>query len=239
MLNLERKEQIVLIVVLTVLLFGAGYYYGKHNALSENGELILGTGSGVELESTRVLSKENELNKNIKDEHKREIAVHVSGAVEAPGVYYLEPNSRVIDAVELAIPAANADLHAINLAAHLTDAQFIYVPTKVEAIDEVIDNKKPTHTENSLNTACVPTYARTSRSFTTSPSVVSVNQKININTASTSELETLPGIGPALAKRIIEYRTQSGGFKSIEEIKNVSGIGEKKFDSIKNLITIY
>ena len=238
MLNLERKEQIVLIVVLTVLLFGAGYYYGKHNALSENEELVLETSSGVELEGTEVLSEENELNKDIKNEDKK-IAVHVSGAVEAPGVYYLEQNSRVIDAVELAMPAANADLHAINLAAHLTDAQFIYVPTKVEAIDEVIDNKKPTHTENSLNTACVPTYARTSRSFTTSPSVVSVNQKININTASTSELETLPGIGPALAKRIIEYRTQSGGFKSIEEIKNVSGIGEKKFDSIKNLITIY
>ncbi|MCR4432453.1 MAG: helix-hairpin-helix domain-containing protein, partial [Caldiserica bacterium] len=62
--------------------------------------------------------------------------------------------------------------------------------------------------------------------------------KININTASAKELESLPGIGPVLAQRIVDYRAQKGGFKSIEEIKEVSGIGDKRFEAIKDLITV-
>lgn len=132
-----------------------------------------------------------------------QIAVHVSGHVHNPGVYSLDGDSRVIDAIKAAggeLP--EADLHRLNLAAFLTDGQKINVPGIPNPADSGIDNGL-----------------------------------VNINTADQKTLETLPNIGPARAQRIIEYREANGGFASIEEIINVSSIGEKIYESIKDYIT--
>lgn len=144
----------------------------------------------------------------------QELVVHVSGAVANPGVYQLLPGSRVHEAVMLAQPLPEADIDALNLAAPLADGQKVSVPRKGEG-EEV-------GTAQTL----------------TAPSTSS-GGKINLNTASLTELDSLPGVGPATAQKIIDYRTQNGGFKSVEELTQVSGIGPKKMENLKDLVTVY
>lgn len=146
------------------------------------------------------------------------IRVYVTGAVSRPDVYRLAPGSIVKDAIGAAGGVTDdADLIRINLAQELYDQQQIYVPR----VDEV--------------EAPPPVAGGGSRS----PSgVVGSGGKININTATMEDLDTLPGIGPAYAQRIIEYREVNGPFSSIEEIILVSGIGDSTFDKIRDSITV-
>lgn len=156
-------------------------------------------------------------------EEKEEIVVDIAGAVLNPGVHKLKPGARLIDLVDLAGGlTAKADKDWIdrnfNLARKLTDGEKIYVPEKGK---EVLGEK-----------------AENGSSSLKSESASRQTNLVNINTASVSELETLPGIGPSFAQKIIDYRTLHNGFKSIEELKAVSGIGEKTFEKIKEKITI-
>ncbi|MCX7838495.1 MAG: helix-hairpin-helix domain-containing protein [Anaerolineae bacterium] len=144
------------------------------------------------------------------------IIVDVRGAVNQPGVYTLPIGSRVQDALARAGDVtSNADTRALNLARRLNDGEQLYVPRQGE-------------------TTPIPT-ASTARGV---PTATRVPSKININTATVAELDTLPGIGPALAQRIVDYRTQNGDFKTIEDIKKVRGIGDALFNQIKDLITV-
>ncbi|MCS7285595.1 MAG: helix-hairpin-helix domain-containing protein [Anaerolineae bacterium] len=139
------------------------------------------------------------------------LRVYVSGAVLHPDVYSLPPGSILKDALMAAGgPSPEADLDSINLAMPLRDGMHVFVPRKGEATP-----------------AAAP--------VAPSPSSPSL---ININTASQAELESLPGIGPTLARRIIEFRETHGPFKSIEDLKKVPGIGEAIFSRIKDLITV-
>jgi competence protein ComEA len=137
------------------------------------------------------------------------LAVYITGAVVAPGVYYLPEGSRVEEALLAAGGAtAEADLDRVNLARRLHDEEQVYVPEVGE--------------ENPL-----------------APSgSVSGEGPININAASAAELETLPGIGPTLAQRMVEYREAHGPFGAIEDTMNVRGIGEGLFSDIRELITV-
>ena len=138
------------------------------------------------------------------------INVYVAGAVSKPDVYTLPLNSIVKDAITAAGGAtADADLDRINLATRLADQMEVYVPRKGEAA--------PPPNESAPGAA---------------------TEKININTASAEELDKLPGIGPAIAKAIIDYRTKNGSFKKIEDINEVKGIGDALFEKIKDQITI-
>jgi competence protein ComEA len=144
------------------------------------------------------------------------LMVHVAGAVAQPGVYTLPPESRVQDAIQAAGGALpEADLSTLNLAAFVQDGMRITVPTPPP---------KPAAGE-SINPA-----QRTPTAITLYP--------ININIATQAELESLPGIGPATAKAIIEYRDTNGLFTRIEDIMNVPDIGPKTFERIKELITV-
>ncbi len=147
----------------------------------------------------------------------RLLRVHVAGAVLAPGVYELPEGSRVLDALQAAGgPGPDASPHALNLAARLVDGERIWVPTARElAVPAAVGSGAPTRAG--------PT--------ATSP--------VNINTAGSAELQSLPGIGPVLAERIIQYRRQHGPFTAVEELKNVSGIGEKRFNDLKHLVTVH
>jgi competence protein ComEA len=147
------------------------------------------------------------------------IRVYVSGAVARPGVYTLSWDDRVEQAIGAAGGAiADADLLRVNLAERLHDEQQIYVPQK----DEVVTPVLPTAVPNPPG-ANMPS----------SPAA-----KININSASASELDTLPGIGPVLAQRIIDYRQTHGPFGKPEDVKKVSGIGDTTFERIRDLIIV-
>jgi len=143
------------------------------------------------------------------------LVVQISGAVPRPGVYALAQGSRVQDAISAAGGfLADAEKTGINLARALEDGEQLDVPYVEGASPVILD---------------VPTAA------TEAPSSAEL---ININFASQAELETLPGIGPTTAKKIIDYRQQNGPFVSIEDIINVSGIGPGTYEKIKDLITV-
>ena len=143
------------------------------------------------------------------------LRVYVSGAVQNPAVYQLAPGSIVRDAVDAAGgPLSSADLTHLNLALELRDQQQVHVPREGEE---------------------APPPAVSGRA---SESVGAAGGLVNINTATARELETLPGIGEVTAQRIIDYREANGPFEAIEDIQNVSGIGPKTFEALKDLVTL-
>lgn len=145
------------------------------------------------------------------------LQVYVSGAVVNPDVYALPAGSRVKQAIEAAGGFADDAFQAgINLAQPLSDGQQVYVPREGET-------SAPAAIVSGASIA----------SLSGSP-----GGRININIASVEELTTLPGIGPAMAGRIIEYRERNGGFRTIEDIKKVKGIGDATFEKIKDQITV-
>lgn len=159
------------------------------------------------------------------------LRVYVSGAVTDPDVYELPPGSIIKDAIEAAGGVTSKDgLECINLALPVADSQHIYVPKRCEETPTVSLPTVPSVTVASL-------LPQPTMSPPTTPSAmlsVEAGGKVNINTASQSEIETLPGIGPSRAQDIIENRP----YHSIEEIKKVPGIGEGTFQKIKDLITV-
>jgi competence protein ComEA len=147
------------------------------------------------------------------------VIVDVRGAVSKPGVYTLPVGSRVQDVLAQAGgTSSNADTRPLNLARKLNDGEQLYVPRVGEAT--------PTP-------APVAAPAKSGAANTKAPI-----GKININTASVEELDALPGIGPALGQRIVDYRTQNGAFGAIQDLKKVRGIGDKSFEELKDLITV-
>jgi competence protein ComEA len=152
------------------------------------------------------------------------IAVHVIGAVPRPGLYKFPEGARVQDAIDAAgglLAIANED--AINLAALLQDGQQLDIPYKT--------GSEPT--DLGTGPSDLP-----SSDLATPEATSSTTELININTATLEELDSLPGIGPTTAQKIIDYRTENGPFSAIEDIVNVSGIGPATFEDIKDLITV-
>lgn len=140
--------------------------------------------------------------------------VDVKGAVQQPGVYQTTPGMRLIDAVDLAGGfLISADQSQVNLALKLEDQMVVYIPHTGEEIKEVAQGMTQESTVTEEET-----------------------DKININTADTIQLQTLNGIGEKKAELIIQYREENGSFQTIEELKNVSGIGEKTFDALKDFV---
>lgn len=170
----------LLLAALFMLTFTAGYRYGLFVSSNELNKVQVGNGM--------------------------QIAVHVKGAVEMPGVYLFTPEQRVADAVRAAGPSLDADLHQLNLAAYLVDGSQILVP-----------------------------YIQSTSTDTTAEKD---NDKVNINTATAEELDTLPGIGEKKAAAIIQYREQNGAFSSVEELARISGISDTMVEEIRDLICV-
>ncbi|MDY3874841.1 MAG: ComEA family DNA-binding protein [Megamonas funiformis] len=144
------------------------------------------------------------------------ITVYVSGEVNSPGLVELPSDSRIADAIKACGDFTPlADKAKINLAQKLTDGMQIQVSSKAP----VINSNEQVNDTNS-----------------NSPNNNSSSNLININTATKEDLDTLPGIGPATAQKIIDYRQEHGNFSSIEDIKNVKGIGEAKFSKMQDKI---
>lgn len=174
--------------------------------------------------SIKPQTNENYENLEIEDVSKTEekveitkIKVHIAGSVVTEGIIELEEGARVADAIkEAGGTTADANTKKINLAQKLQDGQKIYIPNQNETEEDIMENLGETIEENSINSS----------------------SRVNINTATQTELELLSGIGPSIASKIISYRKENGKFKTIEDIKNVPGIGEAKFNSIQDQITV-
>lgn len=141
-----------------------------------------------------------------------EIFVHVLGAVNRPGLYTFREGDRAIDALAAAGGyTEDADRRAVNLARFLSDGEQIVVPTQSESASGTgASNSTP----------------------------VSRGGKVNLNTADSAALETLPRVGPAIAARILAWRETNGRFTSVEDLMSVSGIGDKTFAGLKDLVTV-
>jgi competence protein ComEA len=162
------------------------------------------------------------------------LRVHVTGAVASPGVYALPRGSIWQDALTVAGgPTGRADLSRINLAQLIVDGDQIIVPEVTPSATP----PPPTPTLAPTVTVGPGTPSPTAPP-THTPAPASPAGKININTATAAELEALPRIGPAIAQRIVDYRTANGPFQTIEEIMDVRGIGPATFEQIKDLITV-
>ncbi len=162
-----------------------------------------------------------------------DIVVHVAGAVARPGVYSLPAASRMVDAVKAAGGVtASADPNAINLARLIADGERLYVPTRAE-----VQNTGPAWSGASAWEPR-PKAGVGWKDTGDSGSEAGPGGMVNLNTATEVDLDTLPGIGPTLAARIIQYRGQNGPFNSPEELMNVSGIGPKKYAELADLITV-
>lgn len=160
--------------------------------------------------------------------------VDIKGYVKKPGVYEVSKTSIVNDCLKLAGGLLkNADTTTINLSKPVSAAMVIYVPKKNEVIKSTTDKTTTTTTEIP-NNAAIPDNSNTS----SDTSSATLNLKINLNTASKEELTKLSGIGEAKAQDIIDYRNTNGSFKTIEEIKNISGIGDALFAKIKDNISV-
>ena len=223
---LEAQHRKIIIILVVVILAGGAYWMLKHFHPS----LFLGEPDFVvETEVTPPRPTPTP---------KSEIAVHVTGAVKSPGVYYLSTNARAHEAIEKAGGITDrADIHSLNLAAKISDGQQIDVPE----IRRIPDVKQEASVSNDAPKYTTPTSP--DLSLTPQPSVrkpaPSDGSRININTATSQELQTIRGIGPALAGRIIEYRQISGGFSAVDDLTNVRGIGEKTLEKIRASITAY
>ncbi|MCK3882702.1 ComEA family DNA-binding protein [Streptococcus suis] len=150
-------------------------------------------------------------------EEPSQLVVDVKGAVEKPGLYTLEAGARVNDAVDAAGGlTSQADPKSVNLAQKLSDEAVVYVASKDENISVVTS--------------------------TTASSAMSQEEKntslVNLNTATEADLQTISGIGAKRAADIIAYREANGGFKSVDDLNNVSGIGDKTMESIRPYVTV-
>ena len=159
--------------------------------------------------------------------NQNQIYIHIIGEVNNQGVIILEKGQRIIDAIEKAGGITKkADLSKVNLAYVLSDGQKVRIPS--------VDDKENVEyvTQNSGNNTLIEGGNQGANNINLG------GGKVNINTATQTELETLTGIGPSLAARIIEYRGQNGKFKKVEELRNVKGIGQSKYDGIKEEVVV-
>ncbi|MFZ5827081.1 MAG: helix-hairpin-helix domain-containing protein [Bacillota bacterium] len=159
---------------------------------------------------------------------KRQLVVHVAGAVSKPGVYTFEEGARVHDAVERAggaLPEGVPD--ALNLAALLTDGAKVYIYTRAELEPAAAPPPMAREATYAPVTTAEPAQAKGSQA-----------RVVNINTASAAELESVPGIGPATARAIIEHRTKRGAFQRIEDLTAVSGIGPKTLERLRPYLKV-
>lgn len=181
-------------------------------------------------EVEKIKNKDSNNNKSTK------YKVDIKGAVKKPGVYDVDSNSRVIDVINIAGGLkSNANTNYVNLSAKITDEMVIWIYTTGEISKLKMEQSS---SEHMIKTCNCPVVDNTTCLNSNSNKSNTTNNMVNINTASVEELSKLNGIGESKAKNIIDYRNRNGKFNKIEDIMNVTGIGEAAYNKIKENITV-
>lgn len=229
----QKKNFIIIIVIIAI----SSVFLIKNNKFIEKNDSYVV--SGAESEKSNLENNDIEKNDNnqgdfskieniedVKTVDKTEnmtkkISIYISGAVNSPGVVELKSNERLMEGVKLCDGLTDeADTNRINLAMKVKDEGHYIIPKEGEEIALNDSNENVENKNNDNNSG------------------EGESKKININSASKEELDSLPGVGEVTAQKILDYRDENKEFKSIDEIKNVKGIGENKFNDLKDYICI-
>lgn len=235
----KNTNKIIIVVIVVVLALIGYYIYYKNSKIYNEFEESSQIEELIPYEEEKQEVDEN--SGDSEDENKYEslevdgenmeemLMVHITGEVKNWGVIELPQGSRIIDAVDRAGGFTdNANVEAVNLAYVLSDGIKVYIPSKNEEEIGEFTTEEYITVDSGDNVI-------------TGGKNMEENKKemVNINKATQTELETLPGIGPSTALKIISYRNENGDFSSVEDIKNVSGIGDSKFETIRDLICVW
>lgn len=222
---LENKKVLIMIVIAIIVIIVFSILHS----------LIYNNDSSVVINNENSNEKWENIGSNSFAKKDGYIVINVVGEVNNPGVVTLEEGSRIIDAINACGGKTDkADISEINLAYVLDDGVRLYIPSYSEVKERKLDN-------SSNSTDAIKENAGLSNTIQESVTISTnskQNEKININSASKEELKTLPGVGDSVANSIIEYRNKNGKFKKVEDLKQVTGIGDSKFDNMKNFITV-
>ena len=214
-IKITKKQKIGIGIFLLLLILVCSVIYFKNKSSLPDDEIKK---NRVLVENVEVSEKDNEVDNNKKEDIENTvIKAYICGFVKNPGVYTLRKGDRLEDLVKLSGGFTNeADSKSINLASVVKDQDYFRILSKDEVVSSgnVVQNNIPQNSQ------------------------VEEEEKININTATKEELKTLPRIGDALSDRIIDHRTNKGNFKNIEDLKDVSGIGDKMLENIKDKIKV-
>lgn len=215
--KLDKDYIVIGIIIIAVIIFIV-LNIGKVTEFNKEEKENTTINVSIEESKNDIEEKEIKENKEETKEMGTGIFVHIDGWIQNPGVYEIKENDRVNTIIEKAGGLKEgASIKSINLAARLSDGDKIYIPNREE------EKQIETTEVKGNNTGTVK---------------ITKNSKININKASISELKQITGIGESTANKIIDYRDNVGKFKKIEDIKKVKGIGDSKYESIKDKITI-
>lgn len=228
--NLSQKHKIIIgilacIAVIIILVFIYRFYNDGEDisiGIENNDNNFIQEDSNTDTEKSSKIG--------ILDS-KKAVTVHVVGEINSPGVVTLNEGSRIIDAINAAGGSTEeADLSKINLAYVVEDGTQIYIPS-IRDVTTVQEGKKSGYIREDAGDGII-------NSNVENDDNKSQNGKVNINIAGVEKLQTLPGIGQSTAQKIVEYRTKNGKFKTEEDIKNVVGIGDSKYNNLKDKITV-
>ena len=185
-------------------------------------------------EELEVVTEEEENIENEEVEELEKIYIYVTGEVNNPGVVMLNKGSRIADAISAAGGTTNnANTTKINLVYILEDGMKVNIPSN----NELKKDKEFTYITKKSGDLADDSNISESETIEKKQKENKIDV-VNINSATQTELETLPGIGPSIALKIINYRNENGKFSSIEDLKSVNGIGENKFEALKKYITV-
>ena len=238
--NKNKIFKIIIILIIIFLIMIAYYFFSKINEEEIfNFNELENSENNKEKNNEKINDKNDEKNNyenneenKINNKMNNKLKIHMAGSVENEGVFEVDENSRIIDAINIAGGLKeDADISKINLATIVEDGMKIYIPNINEKYSEnnLVNNFYENIGKNNYEN---------SEKENNNNLKNKLNKKININTANQTELENLPGIGNQTALKIVTYRNEKGKFENIEDIKNVSGIGSSKFDKIKEFICV-
>ncbi|MEJ7540618.1 helix-hairpin-helix domain-containing protein [Staphylococcus intermedius] len=199
-------------IIAFILVIGGWFIFQSGKEDTSKDALAMQQAHRIEMHQEKSTSKDK------KDQSTQKIIVDIKGAVKKPDTYEMQGDDRMKQLLDKAEPLKTADLSHVNLAEKLTDQKMVYIPSQGEV--------SPSNAHHSVQ-----------QDHSSTPSATQ-NITVNLNTADEKELTQIPGIGPSKAQTIIKHREENGPFQSIENLKDVKGIGEKSFEKLKDYLTV-